>query len=187
MNKVLLLFGTRYGTTKEISQKLQEILENNEISTLLINLNDNIVQIPSIQDFDGIIIGTGIRITKWSKNVIKFIENNLDNLKNYKNKFGLFISCGTASNKNSIKKAIDQFITPKLKKYELNPDIYDAFGGIFDLRDSTNLSWIGQKILKIVLKKQEGIRNPEKKIYNFINWNQIHEFGEKFVKIINNS
>ena len=41
MKKVLIVYGTRYGTTQNTSEKLQDILAAKDIDVNLVNLEDN--------------------------------------------------------------------------------------------------------------------------------------------------
>ena len=68
MKKVLIVYGTRYGSTEEVSNKLVDILKEKEIDTSAINSKDLITENqPNLEDYDGIIIGSGIKVGQWTK------------------------------------------------------------------------------------------------------------------------
>jgi len=185
MSKVLLLYGTRYGATGGIAQKIEKIIQDNGISTEIHDLKATSPKnIPSLKEFDGFIIGTSIQMGMWTKSVKKYIKKNIADLKQMQDKLGFFICCGTANKKEEIGSAIEKFITPKLNDFGLNPALIDAFGGVYDFSENSLMSGIYKKIMTASLKKDEGWEIVENKVYDFRDWNQIDEFTKKFIDII---
>ena len=165
MKKVIVIYGTRYGATQDISVKISEILKEKNIDVTLVNILDE--KSPSFIDYDGVLIGTGIKMSMWTKSIKKFVKRNLDNLKNRKFKLGFYISCGTASKKEKIQEAVDKYILKKADKIGLKLDLYDAFGPIYDLRENSNLGKISRSGIEDSLK-EEGWEIVEKKKYDFV-------------------
>ena len=86
--KVLIAYGTRTGCTEGIAQKLAETLEQKGLSTDLLNLG--VVKSkkwPSLNDYKGIIVGSSIRATMWTKGVKSFLNKNKEDLKKKETKF----------------------------------------------------------------------------------------------------
>ena len=82
MSKVLILYGTRYGTTKEISEEIEKVIQDNGIKTESFNLNEvKLKEIPPLDHYDGIIIGTGIKMGMWTKTVKNFVQKREAELK----------------------------------------------------------------------------------------------------------
>ncbi|MCK4814719.1 hypothetical protein KA005_03030, partial [bacterium] len=81
---------------------------------------------PSLEDFDGFIIGTSLKINSWKKQVKTFLEKKKDKFKG--KKFGVF-TCGAyaIAEPNEAREDITKRL---MKKFELKPDIHEAFGGI---------------------------------------------------------
>lgn len=60
---VLIVYGSRYGSTEEISQEIANVLENKGIETQLIDLKKmKSKDWPSLESFDGVLVGSGIKI-----------------------------------------------------------------------------------------------------------------------------
>jgi len=116
--------------------------------------------------------------------VKKLVKRNSNELKRRNFKFGFIISCGTASNKEGVKTAVEKYILSKLEEQGLKPDIFDAFGPCYDLTESSNLGRMNKAILKAALKEQEGIENPEEKIYDYRDWDQIQKFASDFASLL---
>jgi len=187
MSKVLILYGTRYGTTKEISEEIEKIIKEKGINTESYNLKEhNLKEIPSLEEYDGIIIGTGIKIKMWTKVVKKFVQKRKSELKNKESRLGFYVCCGEAAKKDNISKAINDYITPRLEKLGINPALFDAFGGAYDLTEGSLISGMTRKIVIGILKEEEGIENPEGKLHDYRDWEQIKNFANKFADLVKN-
>ncbi|TFG03850.1 MAG: hypothetical protein EU542_00570 [Promethearchaeota archaeon] len=184
MSKVLILYGTRYGTTKDISDEIEKIIQEKGIRTESHNLKDiDSKNIPPLNQYDGIIIGTGIKIKRWTKEVKKFVKKRKSELRAMQDKLGFYVCCGEASKKNKIKDAINNYIISNLKDLGLEPKLLDAFGGAYDLREGSAVSGMTRKIVIGIMQKEEGIENPEGKLHDFRDWEQIKDFANKFVEL----
>ncbi|MFW9989777.1 MAG: flavodoxin domain-containing protein [Candidatus Odinarchaeota archaeon] len=185
MSKVLILYGTRYGTTKGISNKIEEIIQEKGITTENYNLKEhNLKEIPPLEEYDGIVIGTGIKMKMWTKVVKKFFQKRKLELKSMQNALAFYVCCGEASDKNNIHKAINKYITAKIEKLGLNPKLIDAFGGAYDLTEGSAISGMTRKIVIGILQKEEGIENPDGKMHDYRDWDQIIDFANKFVDLL---
>ncbi len=182
MKKVLMIYGTRYGSTKEISEKIAEILREKQFEVALINISEEAV--PSLGEYDGVLIGTGIRIGKWTKKIKKFVKKKLVELNNREFKLGFYISCGTASKKEKVQEATEKFLLKIAEELGLSLDLYDAFGGTYDLRENSPIGKIVRAALKASLKEEEGWEIVEDKLYDFRDWDQIKSFTEKFASLL---
>ena len=184
LKKVLIAYGTRYGSTEEIVSKISETLEKKNLKTTLINLEK--IKSPdslNIEDYDGILIGSGIKIGKWTKTSKTFLqyikEKSFDNTK----VLGIFISSGEAGNKERIPYAKENYIENVLKETEAKVDLYDAFGGVIDLSKDSNLGFLVKKLLKAMAKKDPYIKEGERN--DGRDWEQIKNFAEQFANLVN--
>ena len=180
MKKVLIAYGTRYGTTQDTSEKLRDILTEKEIDVSLINLGN---QEPSLSGFDGVLVGTGIKISMWVKSAKKFIKKHKKELTNRNFIFGVFVNCGTASEKTKIKVAKQKYIEKKMQKIGLNYDISEAFGPIYDFSETSTMSNINQKMIKAGLR-DDGWEKIEDIKYDLRDMEQIQKFAQNFATLI---
>lgn len=186
--RILIAYGSRYNCTADISQKLAKFLEERfDLKVSLLNLREtatNSWPLLEREEYSGIIIGTGIRLTKWTKEVRLFLKVNKDRIQDLNITVGFFISCGYASDPKHYPIALRQFITDKMTSIGFKPNIYEAFGGIFDFATTSSLSSINKRILRW------GSRDLEMKVdYNnrndYRDWDRIYEFGNNFVTLLN--
>ncbi len=183
MKKVLIVYGTRYGSTEEISQYIADILEKDGFNTTLLNLKGlDPKKNPTLTEYDGILIGSGIKIGMWTKDAKKFLEINKEFLK--KSKIGVFVSSGDAGNSEKISKAREDYIEKILAEKEITANIYDAFGGVIDLSKSSRIGYLAKKMIKMVAKNDPNIKIDERN--DFRDWDQIKNFAEKYAELVKN-
>ena len=181
MKRVLILYGTRFGTTKDTSEKIRDILEAKEIKVTLVNIEE---EQPSLGNFEGILIGTGIRISLWTKKIKKFIKKYKKDLEKRNFIFGFFLCCGTASTKEKIKEAKTKYIDNRMQKIGLTYDIADAFGGIYDFSETSPWSKMTKKMFKSGLINDEGWEHVEEILYDLRDLDQIQGFAEEFTTLL---
>jgi len=181
--KLLIAYGTRYGSTEEISQEIAKTLGEKGMESELFNLG--IIKSknwPQLDDYDGFIIGTSLKINSWKKQVKTFLEKNKDKFKG--KKFGVF-TCGAYAIAEPAEANED--ITKRLmKNFELKADIYDAFGSILDFSEDTNVGRAGMLALKATafgLEKDKGMTFDKEGCNDFRDWDKIRSFAESFADI----
>lgn len=184
--KVLIAYGTRTGCTEEIAQKLAETLEKKGISSDLLNLGEvKSKKWPTLSDYKGIIVGTSIRATMWTKGVKSFLNKNREGLKKKEQKFGMFtvgLYAVTAVEESK------NMIVDKLKnKHDLEADFIDAFGGMMDLSENSNIGKVTKSILKAAaegMQKDMGLEFDKEGCNDFRDWDRINKFAENFADIL---
>jgi menaquinone-dependent protoporphyrinogen oxidase len=85
MARIIILYATTDGHTREICCYLQQLVEKAGDEVTLVCINDD--QRVALASFDKIIIGASIRYGKHNVKVYKFIEDNLSVLNNKPNAF----------------------------------------------------------------------------------------------------
>jgi menaquinone-dependent protoporphyrinogen oxidase len=184
LKEVLIAYGSRYGSTEEIASKISEILEEKNLKTTLINLKSfKSKDSFNFDAFDGILIGSGIKIGKWTKTARLFLEYIKDKSIDKNKVLGIFISSGEAGNAERIPNVRENYIENVLKETEIKVDLYDAFGGVIDLSQNSELGFLVKKMIKMAAKKDPNLKDGERN--DGRDWNQINNFAEEFAKLIN--
>jgi len=62
--RVLISYGSRYGSTEEIANKISGHLKDLNIESTVIDVKKE-RKWPTLEEYDGIIVGSGIKISKW--------------------------------------------------------------------------------------------------------------------------
>ncbi len=153
--KVLIVYASRFGSTSEISQEIGDILRQEDFHVDLIDLKGNSGKIPNLSDYKGVLVGSGIRMGRWTKEGLNFLERNRQELN--KRHLGLFVSSGEAANPETYENAYKKYLETILHKFDLEKNVMiEAFGGVFDLSASTNYSFFEKKMIKRIAKSSAG-------------------------------
>ena len=127
--RVLITYASRFGSTSEISQEIGDILRNEDFKVDLIDLKGNSGNIPNLSDYEGVLVSSGVRMGRWTKEGLKFLRNNRSEL-NQKH-LGVFVSSGKAANPETYDQAREKYLETPLRKLDLlSSDVMmEAFAG----------------------------------------------------------
>ena len=132
MTKIAICYGSRYGTTTEVVQEMAKTAEEKGAHVELVDLKRMKLS-SSLEEYDLIIIGSGIQANRWTKEPLKFIEENLKILSNQK--VALFVVCGDAGNPDRVEIAQTDYLDAIIAKYpSLSPVSTGLFTGMFDFK-----------------------------------------------------
>ena len=181
--KVLILYGTRFGSTEGISENMAEVLKEKEVEVDIFNLKTTPEkEIPPFDKYDGILIGTGIKIAQWTKEVKEFVTKKKNELNSFKNPKGFFVSSGYAADPEMYEKVKIEYTKDVLDKIGVKIDYFDAFGGLMDFTKSSRMSWLDKKILKSVAKSDPKIDSNG--LNDLRDWKQIEKFTLGFIDLL---
>ena len=171
MSETLIAFGTRYGATPEACAEIQKILENEYNQHVEIWDLKDYRACPDLDDFDNVIVASGIEHGKWTKNAEMYLEKNKFDGK----KVAVFISSSYAGEEDLYDYAYEEFLVKVINKYpHVKPVAIAAFGGRIPKKEIPKIA--DQRLLS---------RLPEHQLDNR-NWDKIkawaHEIGKAFSK-----
>lgn len=142
----MVCFGTRYGSTTEISEKIAETLATHNIVVDVVNLKNGKVR--DLERYDLVIIGSGIQMGKWTKEPLKFIKKNRSTLSGMK--VALFVSCMSAADPDKCTQARRDYLEFISADFpEIRPVSMSLFGGLID---STRGNLVTRPIMKAVIR-----------------------------------
>lgn len=72
--KALIVYGTRYGTAAEIAEEIGKVMENEGVEVDLVDSRG--LKDCDVSPYDLVVVGSGIKIGKWTKGSLKFLQNN---------------------------------------------------------------------------------------------------------------
>ncbi len=182
-NHILIVYSSRHGSTSEIAQEIADTIEREETLVDLIDLRDK-SKWPNendLKEYSGIIIGSGIKYGKWTKEGFNFLKKFKDILN--QKPLGVFISSGEASNPRTYEQAKEKYLDNVLLKIGIkgNSLIVEAFGGVFDLSNDSSYNFLERKILKRIAESDEtGFIIHDGKLNDFRNWQSIRNWATDF-------
>jgi menaquinone-dependent protoporphyrinogen oxidase len=160
MVNALIVYGTRYGATADTSKLIAEVLRKEGFNVKVVNAKDE--KISRINEYELIIVGSGIRMGSWTREPEKFLEKYKDELSG--KKLALFVSCGAAhplskgEEKNEeIEDAKRKYLEEKAAKYNLHPIALRLFGGYYDFG---KMGWFFSRTMSSIKPqlKEAGIK-----------------------------
>ncbi len=135
MNKTLIVYGTRKGTTTDTVNTIAEVLKSDHSHEVDICESGKIkLYKKRINEFDNIIIGTSIVSGRWKSSILSFARKNLFEGKNV----AVFVTAGGTMNKvkkygitktEATNEAVVKYIDKYLGKFKFSPVSKAAFGG----------------------------------------------------------
>jgi menaquinone-dependent protoporphyrinogen oxidase len=125
--KVVIAYGSRYGSTDEIARAMVQVLEKEGLETQLLDpRHTKQKQGPTLTSFDGILVGSGIKMFRWVGDATTFLKKHADELKALKAKglvVGVFVSCGSVSTPEGHAEAKDRYVDKVLTDLGIKAEV----------------------------------------------------------------
>ena len=174
--RALIAYGTRYGSTTGISEKIKDVFESHEIEVDLVNLGKEKIR---NLDYDLIVIGSGIQVGNWTKESLKFLEKNAAMIK--QKKHALFVTSGLARDKSKQDEYTEQYLSQVAEKYGLDPVSVGLFVGSFDM---SKYNFPVKLLMKVMTKDFEEEGYDLRKPVDLREWNLIEDWALGLVEMV---
>lgn len=181
--RVLIAYGSRYGSTEEIVNKISEYLKDLDVESTVVDVKKE-KKWPLFDGYDGVIVGSGIKISKWMREPLQFLELRSHDLERIK--LAVFISC--ISIINDPEYAQKELLEKIFKETGVAPDLYEAFGPLIDMSGSSRMGFLDKIISKTVITGLNNDLNLNLDMNgrnDLRDWDKIKQFTEKFINILN--
>jgi menaquinone-dependent protoporphyrinogen oxidase len=131
-NIILVTYASRTGSTKEVAEKIGEILagEDSEVETL------SMQQVKGLERYQAVVAGSAIQNRQWLPEAMDFVRDNQVELSQYP--FAMFSLCMTLAMRNgeNFRPQVSEWITPVRR---LVPPISERiFAGTLDISKIPN-------------------------------------------------
>ena len=167
--KALIVFGTRYGTAAEIAEEIGKVMENEGVEVDLVDSRG--LKGYDVSPYDLVVVGSGIKMGKWTKGSLKFLENNKSELSN--KKVALFVTCGAANDEKTITEGQEKYLDDIAEKYlSCKPVAMGLFGSVYDPNAKHGLMY--KLATKFIIKKElekQGVDTSKR--FDYRNWDEI--------------
>ena len=169
MAKILIIYSSTDGHTKEISLRLQHIIESQELQVTVCPVKDaNTVDLNS---FDKVVIGASIRYGKHSKDIYEFIDKNLQILDKKPNAF-FSVNVVARKPEKSVPET-NPYLLKFLKQITWKPQKLAVFGGKIEYQKYT---FFDRTMIRFIMWMTKGPTDPNTNI-EYTNWDQVENFG----------
>jgi len=186
MTKALIVYGTRYGATASTSEEIAEVLRQEGFDVRAVNIKED--KVKDITEYELVIVGSGIKIGKWTKEPEKFLKKFQNELA--KKKVAIFVCCGGAhpltegeEKTNEIEEAKTKYLEEKAAKYNLQPVALGLFGGVYDFN---KMSWFFRKTMSAIKPQLEeaGFKETEPGLYDTRDLNAIRSWAKEVAQTV---
>ncbi|WP_048190993.1 flavodoxin domain-containing protein [Methanobacterium sp. SMA-27] len=166
--KALIIYGTRYGTATGIAEEISKVLKEENVDVDLENAREK--KELDVTSYDLVVVGSGIKMGKWTKATMNFLKKNKDALS--KRKVALFVTCGAANEEKTIAEGQEKYLDNIAKENLINEPIATGlFGSVYDPNAKQGLIFkLVNRSIKKELEKQG--KDPNKK-HDYRNWDEI--------------
>jgi menaquinone-dependent protoporphyrinogen IX oxidase len=170
MSKILVAYGTRHGSAREIAEHIGETLtkEGHEVDV------KRATKSVAVDDYDLVVIGSGIQVGSWTKEAKNFLRLNSSALK-WK-KTAIYVSCGDVLEEEKREESYKLYLLDPAEKNGLQPVSYGFFGGTFDF--TGNKGFMYNMFMKMIKGDFEKKGIPTEGVYDFRDWEAITEWTE---------
>ncbi|MHA1419742.1 MAG: flavodoxin domain-containing protein [Candidatus Heimdallarchaeaceae archaeon] len=180
--KILIAYGTRYGATEGVAIKIAEIFRDTDVLAEVVDLKEK-SNFDNFDDYDGLIIGSSIKIGQWTRQVKNFVRNMRLEIQELKVPFGFYVCSAYAALEEQYAKVKEEYIPDKLTEYGISIDYYDAFGGIIDFTENSRMGWLEKKIMKLAGSQAAG-ESVESEYTDLRDWDKIEKFAQGFLDLL---
>jgi menaquinone-dependent protoporphyrinogen oxidase len=186
MAKALIAYGTRYGATTATAQTIAEVLKAGGLEVRMADLKREKVR--NAADYDLVVVGSGIQITRWTAAPEKFLKKNKNALVN--KKLALFVCCGSARPLDDkedkaavIERARRDYLEEKAARYGLKPAALGLFGGVYDDNKMPGILRSAMEQMKPMLTAA-GIKESSPGVYDARDVDVIRAWAEDLVRLV---
>ena len=170
MSEILIIYSTTDGHTREICQRLQQLIEQQGHQVTLAPVDDA----PDIrlESFDKIVIGASIRYGKHHKQVYDFIKSNEQILDSKPNAFFSVNVVARKPEKNQPE--TNPYLQKFLRQISWQPKQLAVFAGKIDY---PRYRFRDRQMIRLIMWMTKGPTDPET-VIEFTDWKQVEAFAQ---------
>lgn len=169
MSRILIAFSTTDGHTREISERLREVVEQQGHAVTLISIADE--SDIDLNQFDKIVVGASIRYGKHSKQVYHFIESHQALLESKPNAFFSVNVVARKPGKNAPE--TNPYLQKFLKQISWKPKNLAVFAGKIDY---PRYRFWDRQVIRMIMWMTKGPTDSGS-VTDFTDWKQVEAFG----------
>jgi len=177
--KTLIVYGTRYGATAGTSDEIAKVLREQGFDVRVINAKKE--KIKDISEYELVIVGSGMRMGKWTDEADDFLKKFQKELE--QKKLAIFASTmKTVSEREGktedVAKMRKAALEDKVVQYNLCPIALGFFGGVLDFNKMGFFFKRTMGFLKPQLEK-DGFKETQSNLYDLRDWDEIRNWTKE--------
>jgi menaquinone-dependent protoporphyrinogen oxidase len=177
--RTLIVFGTRYGATTGTSEEIAKVLREEGFDVRVANAKKE--KIKDISEYELIIVGSGMKMGKWTSEADDFLKKFQKELE--QKRLAIFASTmKTVSEREGKTEDVAQMrkvaLDDKVAQYNLHPITLGFFGGVLDYNKMGFLFKRTMGFLKPQLGK-DRFKETEPDVYDLRDWDEIRSWARE--------
>jgi len=175
MARVLIVYSTTDGHTREICNRLRNVIERQAHQVTLVPVAD--AADADLESCDKIVVGASIRYGKHNPRLVDFIERNAGVLNR---KPSAFFSVSVVARKpNKNQPHSNPYVRKLLRRIAWRPREVGVFAGKIDY---PRYSTLDRMIIRFIMLLTGGPTDP-KAVVEFTDWRQVEVFGAAIARM----
>jgi len=172
MARILLLYATTDGHTREICLRMQQVMEREDGHRVRLVPIGEAASL-DLETFDRIVIGASIRYGKHSRQVIDFIRRNVALLESKPN---AFFSVNLVARKAAKSRPeTNPYMRKLLRQIPWKPAHLAVFAGKLDY---PSYGTVDRLMIRLIMWLTGGPTDP-KAVVDFTDWQKVEEFARR--------
>ncbi|MHA2427269.1 MAG: flavodoxin domain-containing protein [Candidatus Hermodarchaeia archaeon] len=180
----LIVYGTRFGATGGTSEEIAKVLRNEGFDVKVVNAKKE--KVKDITEYELVIVASGMRIGRWTKESENFLGTFSSKLAN--KKLALFVSSAPQiiyehqNDEEKKKEAWTKYLIEKTEKYGLTPIAMAIFGGWVN---PDNMGWLDKRMGKFLIPelKATGVKEVDG-VYDTRDWDAIRNWAKELAQLV---
>ncbi len=178
--KALVAYGTRYGTAAEIAEEIARVIKDEGIEVDLVDARG--LKDCDVSPYDLVVVGSGIKIGKWTKGSLKFLQNNKSAL--VAKNVALFVTCGAANDEKTRAEGQEKYLDNVAKENLVNePVAMGLFGSKYDPNAKHGMMY--KFTMRFIKKDLEKKGIDTSKPIDYRDWDEIRAWACSLADTLN--
>jgi menaquinone-dependent protoporphyrinogen oxidase len=178
MARILILYGTAYGQTELIAQKIARVLREAEHEVNLVR-GDRSRRGPTLEGYDGVVVASSVLFGRHHRYVERFVREQVARLNAVPS---AFVSvCGAmAGPAPDAERVAREYRERFLSATGWHPAIARSFaGGLAYTRYRPWIRWVMKRI-----SRRTGLPTDTSRDYEFTDWQAVGQFARQFAFLL---
>jgi len=180
--KTLIVYGTRYGATAGTAEEMAKVLREEGFEVKVANAKNE--KMKDLSEYELVVVGSGMRMGKWTDEADKFLANFRKELE--RKKLAIFVSTmKTVSEREGKTDDVAEMrkvaLEDKVAQYNLHPIALGFFGGVLDYSKMGFLFKRTMAFLKPQLQK-DGFKETQPDLYDLRDWDEIRNWTKELAR-----
>ena len=173
MAKILIVYGTAYGQTEHIMQRIgQKLTEAGHAVTL--HRGDRLPALLPVEEFDGFLIAASILSGRHQRYIQDFVRRHEHLLSTAPSAF-VSVSGSAASADLKVQDQAQRCVTDFLRKTGWHPRVTRIFGGAMAY---TRYNWALRFVMRWISRRNGGPTDTSRD-HEFTDWNAVDRFAHE--------